>query len=202
MVKQNNHDQCNAVQRGLEIENQRLNKEIESLIIKLKNAENQLNSLRIEVSSRDIQSPKHSIGTKVSNSPREEGKRSIVISQVEREDEEGYGQNYFEYINGDGQGAGTLDVEDRQEFAYQGSYHSGIHEPRDLTGSAATYRSGQVITSSQYIRSPNTINNTESARYIQEREGTQYSGTTAGVSAVSGVKKYNYYQKKYEGNST
>jgi hypothetical protein len=86
------------------------------LIIKLKNAENQLNSLRIEVSNRDIQSPKHSIGTKVSSSPREEGKRSIVISQVERgsEDEEGYGQNYFEYINGDGQGAGTLDVEGRQ----------------------------------------------------------------------------------------
>ncbi len=78
---------------------------------------------------------------------------------------------------------------------YQG-YHSGIMEPRDLANSAATYRSGQVITSSQFVRAPTTTN-IESARYLGDREGTQYSTSTAGV---SGVKKYNYYQKRYEGN--
>jgi hypothetical protein len=73
-------------------------------------------------------------------------------------------------------------------------YHSGIMEGRDLANSAATYRSGQVITS-QFVRPP--ITNIESARYLGEREGTQYSTSTAGA---SGVKKYNYYQKRYEGN--
>ncbi len=71
-------------------------------------------------------------------------------------------------------------------------------EGRDLANSAATYRSGQVITSSQFVRAPNI----ESARYLNERggEGTQYSTSTAGMSG-GGVKKYNYYQKRYEGNS-
>ncbi len=84
----------------------------------------------------------------------------------------------------------------RGTVEYQG-YHSGIMEGRDLANSAATYRSGQVITSSQFVRAPNV----ESARYLNDRgEGTQYSTSTAGVSN-GGVKKYNYYQKRYEGSS-
>lgn len=71
-------------------------------------------------------------------------------------------------------------------------------EPRDLANSAATYRSGQVITSSQFVRVPNSTNTIESARYLTDREPTQYSTSTAGV---SGVKKYNFYQKRYEGGS-
>lgn len=72
-------------------------------------------------------------------------------------------------------------------------------EGRDLTGSSATYRSGQVITSSQYIKGgiSGNSNAIESARYLDANEGTQISTSTAGI---SGVKKYNYYQKRYEGN--
>jgi hypothetical protein len=96
-------------------------------------------------------------------------------------------------MNGDPNNGGTVE--------YQ-SYRSGImeqREPRDLANSQATYRSGQVITSSQFVRGP-TTGSIESERYLgeREREGTQFSSSTAGA---SGVKKYNYYQKRYEGNS-
>jgi hypothetical protein len=60
-------------------------------------------------------------------------------------------------MNGDVNEGGTVE--------YQG-YRSGIMEPRDLANSAATYRSGQVITSSQFVRPPTTI---ESARYLGDR---------------------------------
>lgn len=87
-------------------------------------------------------------------------------------------------MHGDVNGGGTVE--------YQG-YHSGIMEPpRDLANSAATYRSGQVITSSQFVRPTNV----QSTRYLGEREGTQQSVTTAG-GGTSAVKKYNYYEKRY-----
>lgn len=135
---------------------------------------------------RDIQSPKRTMITNNSNSPREQGKRSIVISHVERASQD-YGENFNEYINNDGLNIGTLQHQ---------SYRSGIMQGRDLSGSSATYRSGQVITSTQYIKNPNTI--VESAKYLNEQDGTQLSSSTVGV---SGVKKYNYYQKRYEGSN-
>lgn len=129
-------------------------------------------------------------------------------------------------------------------------YHSGItYEGKDLTNSAATYRSGHTghtITSSHYIRPNITTNVTsssgDSARNSNDHEGgAQYSGNTLGIggnmgtmgsSSISGnmgsssigggrtiggamggtigtmggsitegtpgVKKYSYYQKRYE----
>ncbi len=74
----------------------------------------------------NVQSPKNSIGTRNSVTSPNEVKRSIVISQVSKEKSESgseYGQNYFEYVNGDSyHQVGTVDVEGRREF---GSYHSG-----------------------------------------------------------------------------
>ena len=189
VIQQNSsHTQCLNIQKGLEADNERLKKEIEALLMKLRNAEREVIELRRSLS------PKKTIETIHSGSPHDEGRRSIVISHVERAGEgEEYGENYEEYMHGDAYGAGTVQGE-----RYEG-FRSGI-EQRDLSGSVATYRSGQVVTSTQHIRTPkNTVVATESARYLNEAEGTsqsQYSNSTAG--GLSGVRgSYKFYQKRY-----
>jgi hypothetical protein len=78
-----------------------LKQEIDTLLAKLRNAEKELVIIR----ERDIQSPKKTV---ITTGSRDEGKRSIIISHVDRESEgEDYGENYQEYINEDQNGQGT-----------------------------------------------------------------------------------------------
>jgi len=106
-------------------------------------------------------------------------------------------------------------------------YNSGIQVEynKDLAGSAATYRSGytnnNTVTSSHYVRpsishNVNVAQSVESQKYIIERDGGTQGGTQGGMhfsssgtsqggmqfstssGGANGVKKYNYYHKKYD----
>jgi hypothetical protein len=118
------------------------------------------------VSEREVQSPKQSINTHIS--PR--GERKAYESQYipgSQSDVEAYGQNFGEYVASDGNDAGLIGRRDNFQ-----TYGSSVEQQNlDLAGSAATYRSNQVITSSHNIRTTTEGGNTlniESSKKLYE----------------------------------
>lgn len=122
----------------------------EATIERLKMEITRLNSLLREVrvsgiyDEREVTSPKKSSNTHITPKNRRPEENHNIGSQS---DVEAYGANYGDYLDSDPNGAGMINS--RKYFQ---AYGSTVEGNRELANSVATYKSSQVINSSQNIR--------------------------------------------------
>ncbi len=113
-----------------------------------------------------MQSPKRTVNTHISPADRKAYESQYIPGS--QSDVEAYGQNFGEYVISDPNDAGLIGG--RRDFQTYGS--SVEQQRRDLASSAATYRSNQVITSSQAIR-------------VEGGSGNGAIGVSGGIGGVS-----------------
>lgn len=134
-------------------------------------------------SEAEVQSPKRTVNTHISPAERKAYESQYIPGS--QSDVEAYGQNFGEYVISDPNDAGL--ISGRRDFQTYGSSVEQQQQRRDLASSAATYRSNQVITSSQAIRV----------------EGGGTSGNTIGISGNTiGISGGNGVGGSYSGGST